>query len=217
MWRRVAARALREQGGAVTVFVAAAMMALLLFAGMALDFGRAHLLRAQLQTAVDAASLAGALQVVPMAELSITRWETYEDWCQDPVTQKPYRCMETRQAPNVTVSGTQWDLLHQNLWRQAAGGACLWPYNCTTYRLAREWLVLPSDTDDVATAAFYQNARWQGGSSGAQVDGLTIGTDPLKAEVTATATLTTNTHFLKLVGIRELRLTRTGSAVPVRR
>lgn len=50
---------------------AIAMVLLLLFAGLALDFGRTHLLRAQFQTALDAAALAGALEVIPMVEIAI--------------------------------------------------------------------------------------------------------------------------------------------------
>ncbi|MFZ5825169.1 MAG: pilus assembly protein TadG-related protein, partial [Bacillota bacterium] len=40
------------------VIVALFLTLLLLFTGLALDLGRAHLLRAQLQTAVDAGALA---------------------------------------------------------------------------------------------------------------------------------------------------------------
>lgn len=208
----------REQHGAVMVMAALTLTILLLFAGLALDFGRAHLLKAQLQTAVDAAALAGALQVVPMVELSIERSVAEEQWCEDPVSKTKYRCVHWYPTSPALVSGTHWDLVRHSRWREAAGGQCNWPYSCAgTYRIVREWLILPSSTNSVAETAFAKNATWPTSLSGTRVEGLMIQTDPRRVEVTATATLTTPTTFLKLIGIRTLVFTRTGSAVPVRR
>ncbi|HWI64197.1 MAG TPA: Tad domain-containing protein [Symbiobacteriaceae bacterium] len=208
----------RETQGAVMVMAASTLTILLLFAGLALDFGRAHLLRAQLQTAVDAASLAGALQVIPMVELTIDRWEEVVDTCTDPVTKKPYSCRSWEWAPPAQVSGPQWDLLNLGQWRARAGAQCSSPYRCSSPpRVTREWLVLPESTVPVARNTFSQNAQWPGGALGPQVQDVTITMNQAKAEVTARATMTMPTTFLKLVGIRELRFTRTGSAVPVKR
>lgn len=131
-------RWLRDDRGATMAIVAVALTGLLLCAGLALDFGRAHLLQAQLQTAVDAGALAGALQVAPMVETA-----------------------------------------------------------------AREALLL--------------NATWPGGSHGARLEGVDITVNRESHSVTVTATLRLPTHFLRLVGIQEMRLTRSGSAAPVRR
>lgn len=207
----------RDTQGAVMVMAAATFTILLLFAGLALDFGRAHLLRAQLQTAVDAASLAGALQVIPMAELAIDRWEAIEDTCTDPVTKKPYSCISWVSTSPAIVSGTQWDLINRGEWRARAGAQCAWPYRCGSYTIVREWLVLPESTVPVARNTFGQNARWPGGELGPRVLGLTVTINQAKAEVTATASMSMPTTFLKLVGIRDLQFTRTGSAVPVKR
>ncbi|HYF95732.1 MAG TPA: Tad domain-containing protein [Symbiobacteriaceae bacterium] len=207
----------RETRGAVMVMAAASFTILLLFAGLALDFGRAHLLRAQLQTAVDAASLAGALQVIPMAELRITRWEAAQNTCYDPITGLPYDCMEWDSASPAVISGPQWDLIIQGKWKTRAGAQCTWPFRCGSYRITREWLVLPESTVPVARNTFAQNARWPDGSLGPQVEDLTVTVNQAKAEVTARATMSMPTSFLKLVRIRELRFTRTGTAVPVKR
>src|SRR3954467_10777479 len=48
------------QGGFVLVYMAAALTCLLLFTGVAVDTGRAYVVKAQLTKAVDGAALAGA-------------------------------------------------------------------------------------------------------------------------------------------------------------
>lgn len=208
----------REERGAVMVMAALSLTVLLLFAGLALDFGRAHLLKAQLQTAVDAAALAGALQVVPMVELEMGRWEGVQVWCQDMVSKKMYPCIHWERATPVRVTGTHWDLVNKEGWRAAFAPYCNWPYRCEgDYTKVREWLILPPTTTGVAEETFRKNAVWPGGSFGARVEDLRVSMDQVNVEVTATATMSTPTSFLKLVGMNELRFTRTGSAQPVRR
>lgn len=207
-----------EQEGAVMVIAAVSFTIILLFAGLALDFGRAHLLKAQLQTAVDAAALAGALQVVPMVELELDRWKAVDSWCTDPISQVPYNCLDWERAPSVRVSGTEWDLLRQDGWRSAFASRCDWPHRCDSdYKVVRQWLVLPPTTTGVAEDTFRKNSVWPGGSHGATVRDLRVSVDQVKVEVTAAASMTTPTSFLKLAGINELRVSVTGSAVPVRR
>jgi hypothetical protein len=207
-----------EQRGATMVITAALITVLLLFAGLALDFGRAYLLKAQLQTALDAASLAGALQVVPMVELTIERWRASEDVCTDPVTQKPYNCLNWDSASPSVVSGPRWDLIEQGKWRTRAGAQCTWPYRCGSPRITKEWLILPPTTVPKAQQTFYMNARWpQGTELSPRVEDLSISTDPTKVQVTATARMSAPTTFLKLVGIKQMQFVRKGSAVPVKR
>lgn len=205
----------REERGAVMVMAAATLTILLLFAGLALDFGRAHLLRAQLQTAVDAASLAGALQVIPMVDLTIERMELVDRTCYDPVTKKPYDCPEWQWRQPIQLSGSEYDLLPDR-WLTVAGYQCAWPYSCHTMRITREWRLLPESTVPVSQNTFHQNATWPAGALGPQVQNLTITIDQAKAEVTARATMTMPTTFLRLAGISELTFTRKGSAEPVR-
>lgn len=208
----------REQSGAVMVIAAVALTTLLLFAGLALDFGRAHLLRAQLQTAVDAASLAGALQVIPMVSLEVERWEEVAFTRIDPISQKPYLYYELVRVPAAGAAGTEWDLIRRGGWRSAVAWQCRTPYRCVDdYRILRQWLVLPDNTATVARETFSRNAIWPGGSGGAQVTGLDVGVDQQKVEVTTTARLRAPTTFLKLAGIPYLDIHRTGSAIPVRR
>ncbi|MDF2629916.1 MAG: putative Flp pilus-assembly TadE/G-like [Symbiobacteriaceae bacterium] len=201
------------------VMAATSFTILLLFAGLALDFGRAHLLRAQLQTAVDAASLAGALQVVPMVELRVDRWIWYQRTCNDPVSGKPHDCSYAEPTSPAVIIGAHWDLVYLGGWRNYAGGQCDWPYQCGTPHIAREWAVLPESTVPVARNTFAHNANWPGGQLGPQVLDLTVQVDHTKQmpEVTATATMSMPTSFLKLVGIQQLQFTRTGTAAPVKR
>jgi hypothetical protein len=207
-----------DQYGAVMVLTGFAMVILLLFAGLALDFGRTHLLRAQLQTALDAAALAGALEVIPMVEIQIPRWEWAAETCTDPVSGNEYDCSHWERTSPVRVSGTEWDLLLHNRGRELAGAQCRWPYRCDFgYDIVRRWQILPPETIPVAENTFHKNAAWPAGSSGVRVEGLRITVNPAKNEVTATATMRAPTSFLKLIRIRELRFTRSGSAVPVRR
>lgn len=208
----------REESGAVMVIAAVALTTLLLFAGLALDFGRAHLLRAQLQTAVDAASLAGALQVIPMVSLEVDRWEEVAITEYDQYSGKPYVRYVQVQVPAAGAAGTEWDLIRRGGWRHAIAWQCRSPYICTDdYRIVRQWLVLPANTATVARETFHRNAVWPGGSGGAQLTGLDVGIDQGKVEVTTTARLQAPTTFLKLAGIPYLQIHRTGSAIPVRR
>ncbi|HYF78410.1 MAG TPA: pilus assembly protein TadG-related protein [Symbiobacteriaceae bacterium] len=217
--RSFLSRLRRDTRGAVMVMAAASFTALLLFAGLALDFGRAHLLRAQLQTAVDAASLAGALQVVPMVQLRIDRWEWIHSICRDPVSGRQYDCSTWETTSPAIVEGPHWDLVYLGGWRNYTGGQCNWPYQCGTPHIAREWAVLPESTAPVARNTFAQNASWPTGSLGPQVLDLTVTIDRSKPvpEVTATATMSMPTTFLKLAGIEQLQFTRSGTAAPVKR
>ncbi len=200
------------------VVAAATLTILLLFAGLALDFGRAHLLKAQLQTAVDAAALAGALQVVPMVEIAVVRWEADDGTCTDPVTRKPYSCITWGPASPAMATGTERDLLRQQGWRQAVAGQCGWPHRCAgDYAIVQQWQILPATTSGVAADTFRMNNTWPGGSLKPRLTAPAVTVDPQKVEVTVSATMTMPTSFLKLIGIRELRFARSGSAVPVRR
>lgn len=208
----------REESGAVMVIAALSLTTLLLFAGLALDFGRAHLLRAELQTAVDAAALAGALQVVEMVSLESDRWREVEQECYDPTSGKPYICYDLVEASPARASGTKSDLVRSGGWRREMRPACQGRYICSdNYRVVREWLLLPDSTAGVARQTFLRNAVWPGGSGGAEVQGIEIQVDQSRTEVTATATLRAPTTFLKLAGISYLQIHRTGTAIPVRR
>lgn len=207
----------RDTQGAVMVMAAFTLTILLLFAGLALDFGRAHLLRAQLQTAVDAASLAGALQVVPMVELHINRQRNVSYTCPDPVTGKPSTCWEWEDASDLSLEGPKWDLITHDNWRAKAGSRCNWPYSCDPPTITREWLVLPASTIPVAEATFATNAQWPGGRLKPQVLNLRVTTNTSTVKVTATADMVMPTTFLRLVGINEIRFTRSGTATPVKR
>ncbi|MFZ5827906.1 MAG: Tad domain-containing protein, partial [Bacillota bacterium] len=200
------------------VIVALFLTLLLLFTGLALDLGRAHLLRAQLQTAVDAGALAGALQVQPMVALEVDRWLAVEDWCMDPVSGEPYPCLGWSPVNPATATGPWRELIGQGRWRLATAAQCSWPHRCSYgYRIESEWLTLPPAVEQVARETLLMNATWPRGSHGAIIRSVDITVDRQQGAVTAAATLQVPTHFLRLIGIDELRLTRSGTARPVRR
>lgn len=204
----------RSRGG-VLVTTAVAFLALLLFAGMALDFGRAHLLKAQLQTAVDASALAGALQVVPMMAIERERWVLVDRTCTDPITKKPYDCPFWERVSPATAEGRERDLKGNGA-LAATASQCDDPFRCGSVRVTRQWLVLPTSTEPMAREAFDKNRAWPIGNLGATVEGVSVTIDQSKAEVTTTSTIHIPTTFLRLIGINELRFTRHGSAQPVR-
>jgi hypothetical protein len=207
----------RERGG-VMITTAVAFLALLLFAGLALDFGRAHLLRAQLQTAVDASALAGALQVVPMVAIERDRYRLVEESCTDPVTGLPYNCSHWEKASPAKAEGTERYIKRERGWERETAAQCGHPFRCNDYRVVRDWLVLPVSTEPTAREAFGKNESWPAnGSLGATLESVAVGINQSKAEVTTTATIRIPTSFLRLIGIKELRFTRKGSAIPVRR
>lgn len=200
------------------LIVALALTVLLLFTGLALDFGRGHLLQAQLQTAVDAGALAGALQVIPMIGLEFDRWLAVEDWCSAPVSGEPYPCLAWEMVNPATASGPRRELVGKGRWRPAVASQCAWPHRCRNdYRIVSEWEVLPPSTEQAAREALLLNATWPGGTHGAVLESVDVAVDRRLASVKATATLRAPTHFLRLIGINELRLTRSGTATPVRR
>jgi len=74
--RRVGPGARTGEDGAVIVFVALAMVALLGFGALVIDFGRARVVRSELQTAADSAALAAA-RALPDAAAAQAIAETY--------------------------------------------------------------------------------------------------------------------------------------------
>jgi hypothetical protein len=211
-------RGLAGEKGAVMVMAATYVTLLLLVAGAVLDFGRAHLYRALLQSAVDAGALAGALEVIPMVELSVPRWEYDEYDCWDAVQRRWETCSRWVRIEPATIAGPERQLLIEGRWWQQVQPYCRWPLRCDRrYLIIREWIILPPSAADAAREGFARNARWPAGAYGATLENLTVRTDPVRAEVSASATLTTPTVFLKLIGVDQLRLTRSGTARPVRR
>lgn len=89
---------LRDESGQAAVLFAMSLFVLVLVAGFALDLARAHVARAELQEALDAASLAGAqaaqLHVSTSAETICDQWGT------DPATGQ-YTCLQSHQVVSV--------------------------------------------------------------------------------------------------------------------
>lgn len=73
---------LKDDQGSVLAFAAMVFTVLLLLAGLVIDFGRAYLVQAQLQAAIDAAALAGAgevmLKVEELGEGEVRLWYEIE-------------------------------------------------------------------------------------------------------------------------------------------
>ncbi len=75
-----------QRGSATTVFVLA-WSVILITVAFAADFGRIFFIREQLRTALDAASLGGALQLDYKVEMAFTQWR-YHEW-RNPVCEEP--------------------------------------------------------------------------------------------------------------------------------
>jgi hypothetical protein len=76
--KRIFAKFQKEENGAVMVIVAFALIVIFGFAAFAVDFGLAYNSKANLQTAADAAALAGA-QDLPHASIATSTAYTYAD------------------------------------------------------------------------------------------------------------------------------------------
>jgi hypothetical protein len=203
-------RLLRRERGAAMVLAAMTVTVLVLIAGLALDFGRIHLLRTHLQTAVDAASLAGALQAVPVVDIRVTR--RYATECLDPISGEWYECWEDTSP--VVLTGPWARLVRDRGYRREP--ACTYPYRCSFDRILRQWWDMPPSAEPVARDTFWQNAVWPvTGPLGPQVQYLEVEVNTAEAEVTATAGLRAPTTFLRLAGIDHLDFVRSGSAAPV--
>lgn len=211
----------REQRGAAMILTAVSLMTLLLLTGLALDYGRAHLLRAQLQTALDAAALAGALQSEPWVKVTVLRreWFQVQDQCWDPENGVWYGCgwhWESRSADSCCLTGKEIDLVYREAWRQQV--ACGWPYDCLGTRIEESWIVLGDSALDWARDAFARNAAWPRGPGGVTLREFWVGPDPGgQARVAARAVLALPTGFLRLAAVSEIRVARTAAAEPVRR
>lgn len=215
---RRAGHAESEQG-ATLVLVAIYVSLLLVLAGLALDFGRGHLLRAQLQTALDAAVLAGSLQAEPWATITVERrrWYRVRDYCWDPEREEWYHCgyhWEWERA-DFSLTGTEAALVWRQEWRESRD--CQWRYECLGFTIDAAWVELPDDAVDVARDVFGRNATWPRGRVGAIIRELEIGADPNAARVTGRATLAMPTTFLRLAGVDEIEVSRSAAAEPVRR
>lgn len=209
-----------DQRGAAMVMTAIYLSTLLLFIGLALDYGRAHLLRAQLQTALDAATLAGALQSDSWVEITVLRrqWYKVTDWCWDPDNGDYYRCgshWEYRNADVCCIKGLEQDLLPAG-WRGRVD--CNWTYDCLGPRVDRAWLVMRDSAYDWARDAFARNATWPQGSGGVALREFWVGPDPGgQTRLAGKAVVALPTSFLRLAGITEIPVSRTAAAEPVRR
>jgi hypothetical protein len=208
-------RGAKRRGG-VMVTTAVSFLALLLFAGMALDFGRAHLLASQLQTAVDTSALAGALEVVPMAAIERDRWRYDAETCYDPVSGAPYECGDWVRVSPAKAEGQEGYLLKRGGAEVETASQCQHPYRCGRVVVTRKWQILPSSTEPKALETFGKNQNWPVGALGATVEGVSVTIDRTDVEVTTTSTIRVPTTFLRLIGISELRFTRHGSAQPIR-
>ena len=192
------------------------MIVALAFVGLAVDIGRAHLYKAMVQNAVDASALAGALQIIPMVEIAITRWYYDEYPCSDP-DGNPIMCGHWVRTSPVVLQGPEAELLDGQEWWRRAQPKCQWPYRCRgTYEIVREWIIMPPTAVEIARAAFDINRTFPG-ADGATVEDVTIDANLEAMTIRTTATLSVRTYFLKLIGIETMRFTQSGAAAPVRR
>lgn len=193
------------------------LFTLLLFGGLVLDYGRAHLLRSQLQTALDAGALSGALDSEPWIHIKVLRWRWHRVWeyCWDPVEEEEYICgWHWDETPaHVELEGREEDIWWYDRWRSMV--SCAWPYTCGREpEVLRRWIVMLDDAAWEAEHTFRLNATWP---DRVNLKAFAVGTSPDSTAVEVEATLGLPTTLLRLVGIHEITVQRRAAAVPVRR
>lgn len=95
-------RFVKDERGQVLILLAVAMTVLFLFSAMMLDFGRVHLVRTQLQAAVDAAALAGVSQADVKIKINPLTGKIIEKWA---VVDKQSSRTEAQRIFNQNING----------------------------------------------------------------------------------------------------------------
>jgi len=141
-----------QEGSILPITVAFILVALLLLAAV-VDFGRYTVVREKLQTATDAASLAGAKSVDRMVELEITLGQQSVE-CSSGEGICCAVCRDPAGTGNtfITVRGKEAYLLDSNGWRSYCCG-CAGDTGECSYRLINRWVNYTNSGNDAITAA----------------------------------------------------------------
>jgi len=197
---------IRCQRGVVIPLAAITLAAMILVAALAVEVGAAILQREHMQTAVDAAALAGALNAEPWLAIRVDRSRHLCEEVPDEKGVLQRSCWWEYDSVNLT--GRQEELV--GTWPARAGcGSGGW--SCPgSPEVLRRWVEFPADTQRVVEAAFWANAPVR---ADATIDMPEIRAVASSASVTVSASGTLRTRLLRLAGVASLGLHRSGRAV----
>ncbi len=195
----------REEG-VVLPLVALTLLAMVLVAALSTEVGAAILEREHLQTAVDAAALAGTLNAEPWMSVQVQRSRLNCKWDTDSTGQPVQSCFWSYDA--VALTGRQNDLVRN--WAAEAGcGAAGWRCAARPQVLHR-WVIFPPGTAEVVRQTFWANVPSR--------PDVTVSSPDIRiaagnATVTVSATGSLRTRLLRLIGIASLPLSRRSVAL----
>lgn len=194
---------LRDERGAVLLMTVLLMVVLLLMAGLAVDFTRAWVAGEQLQTAVDAASLAGARHAERY--VTVTVWRGHEEWTDCCNEEDCWPCPYCVQDDVVDLTGQEKYLVDRWGWMN---------HWCDIFMgIRNRWLVFPPDTESVAAGIF--DANWpdllsEGGAERPQVH--RDKNSDYYPSVVVRASGSVETTLLRQMGMDDLPVRRCGQA-----
>lgn len=201
VWQR-----LQSESGIVLPLVALTLLVMVLVAALTTEIGAAILQREHLQTAVDAAALAGALNAEPWLAAEVLRSRLV---CQQVADQKGNLVPSCSWSyETVQLTGRQSVLTRS--WA-AQAGCDTGGWTCTSRpQVIRRWITFPSGTAQVVTDTFWANVPSR---SDLTVSPPQVRLAAESATVTVSTTAALRTHLLRVVGIPSLPLQRVSTAL----
>lgn len=198
-----------NERGSVTLVLAVFSLVLLLIVAVALDFGLARVRAARMQTALDAATLAGAMSSDRWGDYTVHASRYHHDTCTESWVD------EKGQKHTRTYDCSWWEAVSFPLHRVKADEADAVAQSEATARGLRydgitedrAWAELRPgpEPEAEATAAYWANSPWAGADAPRVARGG-------QATVRAEAGGCWPTVFLRLFGVRELCLHRSAEA-----
>jgi hypothetical protein len=191
---------LKDERGTIMVQMCVVMTVLWLFAGLAVDIARAWVAREELKTAVEAASLAGALNGEKHVELTVRR--AHQECSVDEDGRTHCRCVTDG---IITVRGTEEELIDEKGWRRSSCDKLLGYEN--------RWIEYPSDTKSLTETVLDLNwpglmSAGGGGTRGSSTVDVYGSSSEYGPSVVVEADGAVKTTFLNIIGIEDIPLVR---------
>lgn len=187
---------LRDEKGYALLFTVLTVSVLILFAGLTTDFARLWVAREDLQTAVDAAALAGAGEAQRYVKITVQPgwYECDEDGCW---------CVH---GSSHSTTGKERQLIDQGGWRR---------HPCDRFHgIERRWIEYPSSTGTVAMQTLDLNwPRFLSPEAGGAVTNKEVKIYQDGPQVRVQAAGTMDTTLLRVAGISSLSTAKCGQTL----
>lgn len=192
---------MRDERGFALLFTVLTVSVLLLFAGLATDFARLWVAREDLQTAVDAAALAGAGEGQRHVKITVGQG----DWVCHTSDDGTVSC-SCEPRPSRTMVGTERQLIEQGGWRR---------HRCDYFLgIERRWIEYPPSTGTVALQTLDANwPRFLSPEAGGAATNKEVAVYPSGPQVRVRAAGAMDTTFLKIANIESLATAKCGQAL----